>query len=261
MNENQVQDELVVDSEDDNLFADYEEDGKPAESLESDTAEEAEKPAVEPAYNLKVKYNGEDKDLTEDEARSYVQKGMNYDKFYQPLERLARLNNMSVDGFIHQLNDTQFNYEVSREVDRMKEDPKYQGVSEEILEEIANSRVTESMDLRDKNYEEQKKGEADAQQERVQREIDMFMDEYPEFRDKGPDSLDPKVFEYTRKGYTLLEAYNKWQREEAERNRPMEEAKAKVSKLNEDNRRKSLGNTTNAGSVETDDFLSGFLKG
>lgn len=249
MDENQVQnEELVVDSNDDNLFADYESEEKPAEEEKSEETVEEETPT---AY-LKVKYNGEDKDLTEDEARTYAQKGMNYDRFYSPLEKLAKMNGMSVDGYLNQLNETQFNYEVAKEVDNLREDPKYADLSDEILEEIASSRVSDNMNLRERDYEEQAQRDADAQTERAQRDLEKFFNEYPEFRDKGPNSLDPQVFELCKQGYTLLEAYNKWSRESTE---------AKISKQNEENKKRSLGNTSNAGSNDSDDFLRGFLEG
>ena len=246
MDENQI-------LEEENIFDDFEPEETPAEEEKPEPVEETVETPVEPTPYLKVKYNGEEKDLTEDEARTYAQKGMNYDRFYGPLERLARLNEMSVDGYLNQLNETQFNYEVSKEIENMKSDPKYENVSDEVLQEIASSRITESLNLRDKNYEEQSKKEADAESERINRDVEKFLNEYPEFRDKGPEEvLNDKIREYVSQGYTLLEAYNKWSREN-----PAE----KVSKLNEENKKRSLGNTTSVGSADTDDFLSGFLKG
>lgn len=245
---NQVQDEnIFADAEisnEENLFEDAEE--------TTETSENTAEPEVPKSF-LRVKYNGEERDLNEEDARTYAQKGMNYDKFYAPLERLAKLNQMSVSDYLNQLNDTQFEYEKAKEVDKLRDDPKYEGVSDEILEEIASSRVSESIGLRDRQLQEEMKGEADAKEAQARHQLDMFFDEYPEFEGKGPESLDPKVFDYVQKGYTLLEAYNKWMR--------TDNVQAKTSRQNEANRQKSLGNTTNAGKVETDDFLKGFLEG
>ena len=222
----------------------------------TELTEEVENPAEEP-YGLKIKFNGEERTLTEEEARTLSQKGLNYDRFYEPLERLARMNNMSVGDYINQLNDTQLAYEVEKEKDNLRNDPKYENVDEEILEEIAQSRVNKSIGERDRSYADQTKQQADAEQAKLQRELDHFFEEYPEFRDKGPDSLDPKVFEFVRDGYTLLEAYNKFQRMNAQKSQS--EAKAKFSQLNEGNKKKSLGNTSNAGPVKSDSFLDGLL--
>lgn len=262
---NQVPTETIETNDNAGLFDDYSapettETAEEAETLTSPTVESATEETPNP-FELRVKYNGEEQTLTEDEARTYAQKGMNYDRIYEPIERLARMNGMSVGDYLNRLNDTQFQYEVSREIETLRENPKYEGVSDEVLEEIATNRVNESIGARDRNYEEQLKGQADAQQEQIKKEVDKFLEEYPEFKNKGPDTLDPQVYEYVKQGYTLLEAYNKWNRQVQLANKPQEDAKAKTSKLNEENKNRSLGNTTNAGSVEVDDFLSGFLNG
>lgn len=245
---NQVQDENVFsdETEEENLFDDVE---------ETPETQETEEVHEEPKAFLRVKYNGEDRDLNEDDARTYVQKGMNYDKVYEvykPIEQLARMNNMSVSDYVNQLNNTQYQYEVSLEVDRLRQDPKYGDVSDEVLEELAGNRVAENQNLQYRQEEENQRAQEDAQQEIIKRDVDLFLKEYPQFAGEGQKNLDNKVFDYVREGYTLLEAYEKFQRESTQ---------AKVAKQNEDNRRRSLGNTTNASKVETDDFLKGFLNG
>lgn len=255
--------ELTIEDDNENLFEDVEEsEDTPVEDTEiteEESSETEEKPsATEEVPYLKIKFNGEEKGLTEEEARVLAQKGMNYDRFYEPIERLARLNNMSVGDYLNRLNDTQISYEVSQEMDNMREDPKYDGVSDEVLEEIANNHVMERIGLQEETYAQQQQGIADAEHAQVQRDVDMFLEEYPEFKGKGPDVLDKKVFDYVQKGYTLLEAYNKWSKEQSN---PKAEAKAKNRQINEENRKRSLGNTTNAGSVDSDDFMKGFLNG
>ena len=248
MGENELT--VEVESTEENLF-----DDEPTSEVENETTE-VETP-VENPFELQVKFNGEERTLNEEDARMYAQKGMNYDRFYEPLERLARMNNMSVGDYINQLNDTQVQYEVEKEKDNLRNDPKYENVSDEVLDEIASARVKDFMGQRDQYYADQTQKEADEQQQRVQREVDHFLEEYPEFKDKGPETLDPKVFEFVKQGYTLLEAYNKFQRMNVAKSQA--ESKAKASQLNETNRKKSLGDTTNAGGTSEDAFLSGFL--
>ena len=239
------------------------EESTPEETVE-ETEQVSEKTIEEPVPDnvdnsfLRVKFNGEERTLTEEEARNLAQKGMNYDRFYEPIERLARLNNMTVGEYVNQLNDTQVQYEVSKEMDSLKGDPKYANIDDAVLEEIATARVNQNMGERDRNYQSQVQEQADAQQARAQREIDKFMEEYPEYRNKGPEALDPKAFDFVKQGYTLLEAYNKFQRETS--NKAQAEAKLKAQQINEANKQKSLGNISNAGEVEKDDFLSGFLE-
>ena len=251
MDENEMT--VEVESTDENLF-----DDEPTSEVENKTTEvETTEPVVENPFELQVKFNGEERTLNEEDARMYAQKGMNYDRFYEPLERLARMNNMSVGDYINQLNDTQVQYEVEKEKDNLRNDPKYENLSDEVLDEIASARVKDFMGQRDQYYADQTKKEADEQQQMVQREVDHFLEEYPEFKDKGPETLDPKVFEFVKQGYTLLEAYNKFQRMNVAKSQA--ESKAKASQLNETNRKKSLGDTTNAGGTTEDAFLSGFL--
>lgn len=245
---------VEVESTDENLFEDVED---TTETTEETPEVETTEPVVENPFELQVKFNGEERTLNEEDARMYAQKGMNYDRFYEPLERLARMNNMSVGDYINQLNDTQVQYEVEKEKDNLRNDPKYENVSDEVLDEIASARVKDFMGQRDQYYADQTQKEADEQQQRVQREVDHFLEEYPEFKDKGPETLDPKVFEFVKQGYTLLEAYNKFQRMNVAKSQA--ESKAKASQLNETNRKKSLGDTTNAGGTAEDAFLSGFL--
>ena len=254
-----MDEELNVELETENLFDDYEPTSEEPTETETETVEESsETPEVaETPWELDVKFNGEERILGKDEARILAQKGMNYDRFYEPLERLARANNMSVGDYMKQLESTQSQYELEQEMENLRNDPKYENVSDEVLEEIAQSRVKDFNGQREQYIQEQTQKQNDMEQQRVQREVDMFLEEYPEFKDKGPNTLDPKVYDFVRQGYTLLEAYNKFQRLNTAKSQA--ESKAKVNELNETNKRKALGNTTNAGSSQEDAFLSGFL--
>lgn len=239
--------------EEENVFSDVTEEENLFEDVEeTPEAPEAEEVHEEPKAFLRVKYNGEEKDLNEDETRTFAQKGMNYDRIYEPLEKLARMNNMSVGDYLNQLNETQIQYEVSVEMDRLRQEPRYENVSDEVLEEIANSRVKANVDLQNRQYEDSLRAEADAREQMIKRDVDHFLNEYPQFKGEGYKNIDEKVFEYVRQGYTLLEAYSKFERESSAN---------KISQQNEANKRRSLGSTTNASKAESDDFLKGFLNG
>lgn len=245
--------ESLVNSDDD-LFADIEE-------TEDQPVEEPEIEAKPEEPFLKIQYDKQEYGLSREEAKDLAEKGKNYDRMrdkynnlYESLDKLAKLNDLSVDDYLGRLNSTQFDYMVNKEFEKLKEkDP---NASDEILMEIAQRRVNESVDLRQKKAEEDQSKEADAQFAKLQKEVEMFMEEYPEYREQGPEVLDPMVFNYVDQGYTLLEAYNKWLR-----NNPEVKAKEQASKLNETNKKRSLGSTTNAGKQEYDDFLSGFMNG
>ena len=242
---NQVQEENVFDdvtAEEENLF----EGAK--DTTEAPEAEEAEE-ATEPF--LTIRYDKEDRNLSQEEAKEYAQKGMNYDRLqgkYDDLnsriDRLAKMNDLSVDEFLNKLDDTQMEFMVSNEIDSLKE--QYPDTAEEVLRELASNRIKGNI----QNQQNREREEADTRKEaEAQRQITNFLREYP---DVSPDKVDQKVFDYIDQGYTLLEAYEKWQRESPQ---------VKAEKQNEANKKRSLGSTTNAGKTDADDFLNGFLKG
>ncbi|MBQ0112836.1 MAG: hypothetical protein KBT03_06890 [Bacteroidales bacterium] len=205
-------------------------------------------------FSLNISYRGEKKTLNEDEARMYSQKGMNYDHIFEPLQKLAKLNGMKVEEYLNKLNDFEFEKGVGDELNALRE--KYPDTPEEVLNELAQKRVMENQNLQFKRLEEEARGKDEALEAEVKRQIDVFKKEYPGLE---PDKLDAGVYEFVKDGYTLTEAYTKWFRQQEQINKPIIEAQEKVNKLNEENKKKSLGNVTNAGSEssEYDDFFKG----
>ena len=244
------------------LFDDIEdmpvEDVEEVEPTEVETEVEPEVP-VEPF--LKIKYDKEEIGLTQEEAKELAEKGKNYDRLRDrynslndPIEKLARMYDMDVPTFINSLNETQTKFEVNKEMQTLKE--MYPTADEEILKELASKRVQDRLGVQQRKIEDEKQKEADTQELEVKRQIGLFRQEYPNLE---PDKLDPSVYEFIRQGYTLLEAYNKWARQEEAKNKPVQDKQERVRQKNEENKSKSLGSTSNVGSVEKDDFLSGFL--
>lgn len=220
-----------------------------------DSSEEAIESANESKpFSLHVKYNGEEKDLGEEEARTLAQKGMNYDNIYEPLQRLASMHNIPVGEYLNKLFDTETEISVGEEMDSLRE--QYPSTPEEILKELAEKRVMENQNLQQRRFEDETKTKKEALSAEVERQVGIFKKEYPNLE---PSGLDPEVYKYVEQGYSLLEAYNKWNKIQDEKNRPAIEAKEKSDKLNEENKKKSLGNITNAGdeSGEYNDFFKG----
>ena len=206
-------------------------------------------------FSLDISYRDEKKTLNEDEARMYAQKGMNYDHIFEPLQKLAKLNGMKVEEYLNKLNDFEFEKGVVEELDALKE--KYPDTPEEVLNELAQKRVMENQNLQFKRLEEEAKGKDEALEAEVKRQVERFKKEYPEL---DPNKLDAGVYEFIKEGNTLLEAYNKWQKVQDAINKPIIEAQEKVNKLNEENKKKSLGNMTNVGSDESSEY-NDFFKG
>ena len=203
---------------------------------------------------LEIKFNHETRHLTRDEAVSLAQKGMNYDRFYGSIENLAKLNGMSVGEYMQSLQDTQVRFEVNKEVRELQK--KYPNSDKGALTELATTRVRERL-LNQEYEEERQSAQADVQlRDEMERQLTVFEKHYPNV---DTDHLDKEVFTLMADGYTLLEAYSLWKGKQENSQRKSNEAKQKISQKNEENKKRSMGNTSNSGSVDYDDFLSGFF--
>ena len=219
---------------------------------------------------LTVKFNKEDRNLTQEEAIQLAQKGLNYDRIYPNYEKmnknfgqyesvynqlseLAEQNGRTVDEYINSLNEMQEQYAVSLELKSLKE--QYPGTDENLLRELAKSKINEKKSFEKTQKRQSETEKMDAQKLEIKRQIDKFQKIYP---DLDPGELDEEVYAYMDEGYTLLEAYNTVKGKndalaQAEKQRQIEAAKK-----NQSNKKKSLGNIGTNGSSAKDDFLSGF---
>ena len=160
---------------------------------------------------------------------------------------------MTVDEFMSKIGETVKKVEINKEIKSLKE--LYPDTNEEVLKELAEQRVTSRFNENEKNAMVKEQEVASAQDQEIRRQLSIFKQEYPNLE---PDKLDRSVYELVRNGYTLLEAYNKWVAIEKEKSKPQEEAKVKASELNNQNEKKSYGDTTSVGDPSEDDFLSGW---
>lgn len=210
---------------------------------------------------LKIKYDKEEIGLTQDEARELAEKGKNYDRIrdrYNSLndqiERLARIYDMDVNTFLNSLSDSQKKFEIANEVQSLRE--QYPNADDGLLNEIATSRVNSRTTQREAQVAQEQTQKQDTIDAEVKRQVDLFRQEYPNLE---PDKLDKQVYGYVKQGYTLLEAYSKWARNEQVKNKPIEEERLRARQLNEANRSKSYGDTSTVGSADVDDFMSGWF--
>ncbi len=286
MNENQVQDTTAAIEMPENFFGDDDVTAEAETSIEApETTEESEdKPVETPEEEspeqvageqndeaastpfLTVTYNKEKKDLTQEEAVTLAQKGMNYDKLQSQYEsvkqkesllneisRLAQLNGMSLEDYVVNLNEVQNEFAISQEVESLKQ--QYPSADEGVLRELAESHIKERNASFEKDAQEKERAKDDARKDEIGRQLDKFAQRYP---DLDPQSLDQDVYRLMSEGYTLLEAYESVEAEKrsiAEKERQTQE---KIIRQNEENKKKSLGNLSNSGDVVKDDFLSGF---
>ena len=130
---NQSSSETENDDVFETMFADDSTDDSTDENTEENTEEteethedEADSTQSEEAKDfLNIRYNGEDKALTQDEAIMLAQKGMNYDKIKGKLDALengalksisaiAERAGMTIDEYAERLNDFQEQSEITQ---------------------------------------------------------------------------------------------------------------------------------------------------
>ena len=286
MNENQVQDTTAEVEMPENFFGDDDvtseaeteseatetEQGEdtPVETVQEEAPEQevAEDPNDEAASTpfLTITYNKEKKGLTQEEAVTYAQKGMNYDKLHSQYEsvkqkesllneisRLAELNGMSLEDYVVNLNEVQNEFAISQEVEALKQ--KYPSADEGILRELAETHIKERNESKAKVAEDSKREQDEARKEEIGRQLDKFTQRYP---DVDPQNLDSKVYSLMAEGYTLLEAYESVEAKKRQAAEQKRQAEEKIIRQNEENKKKSLGNLSNSGEVDKDEFLKSF---
>lgn len=253
----------VQDSQAEGLFDDLVEDNEVFGDTETEeieateqTSEEADKQPVSQQPFLRIRYNKEDVDLTQDEAIALAQKGKNWEKLNQryteltsEIDELARLNGMDRDSYLQSLGRVQTSILAKKELEALKQ--KYPNSDEALLEDMANRIAQDQINSLKNQQTQAVNKEANTQKEILNQQLTRFERRYPNV---DASKLDAKVYELMQEGYTLLEAY-----EEVETVK--NEAKKKVEERNNANKSKSLGSTSNVEGIDKDDFLSGFLEG
>lgn len=227
--------------------------------------EKTEEPAAAPF--LTIKYNKESRDLSQDEARELAQKGMNYDAIYgkyemlrpyeaaiSELNDLATANGMSVEDYLKNLSDVQSQFELNRELENLKK--QYEGADENLLLEVARNHVTQTRAEKQSAQNKKTEDENTARRQEIERQVNKFQTRYP---DLDPSKLDQEVYGLMRDGYTLLEAYESVQADKRAVQDRVNEKQSKINLQNEENKKKSLGNTMTTGEIEKNAFMEAFL--
>lgn len=226
-------------------------------ATEGKQPEKVEEPAATTPF-LKVKYNKEEKELSQEEAIKYAQMGMNYDNVLgkyntlnSSLERLAKANGMDVQTYLEQLESAQTEFATAKELEALKK--QYPDADEGILKELAETRAKNKQDEQLKSAENQQQ---EINSKEIENQVNKFNQRYPNLK---ADELNSKVYDYMQEGYTLLEAYEIYRSEAEAANKKLEEEKATVAKQNAANKARSFGNISSSGVDNMDDFMSGFL--
>ena len=207
---------------------------------------------------LEIKYNGELKKITLDEARTLAQKGMNYDHIKtenerlsgsaKVLERLAKAVNQSPEEYLNTLNAR---LAADEEKQQIKDVMTKYGVNEETAKRIHQDRKENAKQQEDYSSIKNKLFDMEIQEKARQIWAD-FTKEHPEI--KNYNSLPEEVQLAVKAGKDLTDAYNAYE---------IKQLKEKLAKSErqEKNKGKSTGSMKDSGSsaAETDPFLKGFL--
>lgn len=210
---NQEQNEVEVDFFDDEFEPVIEENEEVEEPKEEEVSTPTETETKEETQQIvKVKFNGEEKELTMEEAITYAQKGMNYDKVASErdslrnsteiklLRDIAQANGMSVNDLLINLQNANDSQKKAKIYNDLK--AKYPNAEEEVLTQLTEAEFKQKTEERKKEIEELSKKETATNQ---QKQINAFLEKYP--------NLDPKevitedVMNEVKQGATLIEAY------------------------------------------------------
>ncbi len=207
---------------------------------------------------LTIKFNKEDVSLSREQTIELAQKGMNYDRvfegnqtmtpIYNEISRIAQANNMTVQDFMMNLSNLQSQFELNSEIGALRE--QYPDADEALLEEVAKAH------LKDQSAQlvNQKRQNDEARRREINRQLDVFEKRY-----KGVDyqNLDPAVIDLMRQGYTLLEAYETAMADKRAAQEKERASREKISKQNEENKKKALGNLSSGGGSfgDEEDFV------
>lgn len=241
----------VEDSEEAEEKTEEAEESDKEDSDPSDSKEEQDQPDF-----LKIKYNKEEISLSKKQAIEAAQKGLNYDKVYegyqsyqsaspliQEINRLAEVNGMTPEEFMLNLSETQSQIEINKEIEALRE--QYPNSDESLLEELAKAHVKESSAKKT----EKLKSDENARRAEIDRQIGIFEKRYP---NEDVTKLDPEVYSLMKDGCTLLEAYEITMSSKQAEKEKAKASREKISKKNEENKKKSIGRTDSGGTTNSD---------
>ncbi len=260
--------ESATEGEADEKTADQPEQAKP----------QPEEPKPEESRTLKVKYLGEERELTEEEAVTLAQKGMDYDRQRQKAESLTqevqtlrtRLSQLEeYEAFLKELAEPQaLTVEDLMLETRAEVLVRQQGIDKETALARVRARQAERAAARAqaKPVEPDPVKEAEA---RRQRDIETFLKEYGHVK---PEEIPQEVWKKVGEGHSLVDAYraheiatikaeNQRLKAEMEAAEKRHKEELEAERRNWENAKRSTGSQATAGGKkEIDPFLEDWYK-
>ena len=217
---NQSSSETANDDVLEGMFTDDSTDDSTDENTEETETHEEEQDTQseeEASDFLNIRYNGEDKALTQDEAIMLAQKGMNYDKVKGKLDALengalksisaiAERAGMTIDEYAERLNDFQEQSEITQIANEYQK--KHPDVDDDAAHEYANAVYQNKRDAKARQ-------DAETQAKRQEQENAYFRDQVQALYNYNPDidieHLDTEVIDDINSGMSPMEAYLRWE--------------------------------------------------
>ena len=223
------------------------------------TAEATTETAAEPF--MKVKYNGAEQGLSQEEAITYAQKGMNYDKIYGQVEQMrndptrqifeaqAQRAGLTLPQYAERLSQFQAESEKTRIANEFKRDNP--DVTDEVAMKFAEAQYQNFANQKQQEQAQRESQIAAERQQAAYSQIEAFQKEYPNVDIR---TLPKDVVDDINAGETLLSAYR------AHENREMRQTIEALRK-NKENESVATGglSQTTAAADGGDPFLAGLL--
>lgn len=214
---------------------------------------------------IRVKFNGEEKDISLDEARTLAQKGMNYDHVASERDRnrsafdflaeKAKSEGITVEQLMERERNEAANQRLEKKIEALR--ARDDDASEATLETLAKLEL-EAEDSRKER--ESAKAQEDERKARIEA-WNKFFDKHPEFiKRDGGQQLPQEVFDLVNNnGLSPIEAYYTVRNKELEEKNKELEQQNKVMTDSQAAKKKSVGSMSGdrAGDDE-DEFLAGF---
>lgn len=244
--------------------------GDSSEEQEENRSEESSKPEDgQEGQTFTLKVNKEDHKVSLEEMTAYAQKGVDYDRVKEQNAKLRQTNTElqeKIDGLAANQGVMDIIDMIAQKsgstTDQIAEMlyvnfRKNAGASEDAArEELKSARLQKQLDAVNKQKNEQKAKEDDAQ-ERAKRDLAQFQSEYPDvtLTEELVDKLKPDI----QDGKSLTAAYRKYERAQEAAKIADLQRKLNASAQNEKNRKRSPGSQTDSGGSRQKDMFDEFL--
>lgn len=249
---NQEEDEDVEDGEDTDSDSNEEEEETDADSTDNDEEQDNDTESHDDV--LEIKFNKETIRLNKENAVKYAQLGMLSQKAIEQrdeykgklgrIESIAKASGMDLDTFISSVEAKANEIEVENEFNALRQDAKYENVSDDVLVELANLKVNEKRKTVAIEQREKADNQRTAATTEISKQLDRFSIAHPEVDvNHIQDVLTDEMYDLMDKGLSILEAYDTVKSKEVQEKLKAQETQLKASKQNAENKKRDMGNT------------------